>query len=310
MVGSLIKFFIFLSVLIFSLTSCAHQKDIIYLNNQLNSLYRKSKKDEKRFEESLIKLEEKIKANESVQKEIDKSLNEDQESIRLHLAEIEADFLEIKDNIQGLTGKIAENSYLLKGTIEEDTTKNDTMISKMEELSSVVDELKPRIERIESSLRFKPSANKKTAGSEKALPVQETIQKDISSPREKEPTELEYNRALGYFRNDRYEEAMAGFKNFLKLYPKSNLADNAYFWIGECYRALTKYEEAILAYQKVINGYPKGNKVPAAMLKQALTFDKLNDKTTANLVFKKLAKSFPKTKEAEIARKILKKNKS
>ena len=308
MAGTSIKFFIILSVLIFSLTSCAHQKDIIYLNNQLNSLYRKSKKDEKRFEESLIKLEEEIKANESVQKEIDKSLNEDQESIRVHLAEIEADLLEIKDNIQGLTGKIAENSYLLKGTIEEDTTKNDTMISKMVELSSVVDELKPRIERIESSLRFKPSANKRTAGPEKTLPVKETIQKDISSPQGKELTELEtYNRVLGYYRDDRYEEAMAGFKNFLKLYPKSKLADNAYFWIGECYRALTKYEEAILAYQKVINGYPKGNKVPAAMLQQALTFYKINDRTTANLVFKKLAKNFPKTKEAEIARKRLRK---
>jgi len=46
-----IKIFIFLSVFIFSLTSCASQKDIIYLNNQVNALYRQSKKDEKSFEE-------------------------------------------------------------------------------------------------------------------------------------------------------------------------------------------------------------------------------------------------------------------
>jgi len=43
------------------------------------------------------------------------------------------------------------------------------------------------------------------------------------------------------------------------------------------------------------------------MLQQALTFYKINDRTTANLVFKKLAKNFPKTKEAEIARKRLRK---
>jgi len=315
MANIVIKFFIFLSVFIFFLTSCASQKDIIYLNNQVNALYRQSKKDEKRFEESLKKFEEKIKADGSVQKETVKSLNEDkrrlnkdQESIRFHLAQVEADLLEIKDKIQELTGKVEENSHLLKGAIEEDTTNVDAMVSKMKELSSMLDELKPRIEKVESSLRFKPSVTTKTTGPEKVLPVQETPKKDISTSQEKKLTESEtYDSALGYYRDDRYEEAMAGFKNFLTLYPTSDLADNAHFWIGECHRALTKYEEAILAYQKVINGYPKGNKVPSAMLQQALTFEKINDTTTANLVFKKLVKNFPKTKEAEIARKRLRK---
>lgn len=314
MVNIVIKFFVFLSVFIFLLTSCASQKDIIYLNNQVNALYRQSKKDEKRFEKSLKKFEEKIKANESAQKETEKNLNEDkrrlnkdQESIRLHLAQVEADLLEIKDKIQALTGKVEENSHLLKGAIEEDTTNVDAMVSKMKELSSMLDELKPRIEKVESSLRFKPSVTTNTTGPEKVLPVQETPKKDISPPQEKKLTESEiYDRALGFYRDDRYEEAMAGFKDFLKLYPKSDLADNAHFWIGECHRVLKKYEEAILAYQKVINGYPKGNKVPSAMLQQALTFEKINDTTTANLVFKKLVKNFPKTKEAEIARKRLK----
>ena len=309
------RFFVFFSVFIFFLTSCASQKDIIYLNNQVNALYRQSKKDEKRFEKSLKEFEEKINAYESVQKkkvtnldEDKRRLNKDQESIRLHLAQVEADLLEIKDKIQELTGKVEQNSHLLKGAIEEDTTNVDAMVSKMKELSSMLDELKPRIEKIESSLRFKPSVTPKTTGPEKVIPVQETPKKDISTLQEKKLTESEtYDRALGYYRDDRYEEAMAGFKNFLTLYPTSDLADNAHFWIGECYRALTKYEEAILAYQKVINGYPKGNKVPSAMLQQALTFEKINDATTANLVFKKLVKNFPKTKEAEIARKRLRK---
>ena len=322
MVNIVIKFFIFLSVFIFFLTSCASQKDIIYLNNQVNALYRQSKKNEKRFEKSLRKFEEIIQAHESVQKETVKSLNEDkrrlnedkrrlnkdQESIRLHLAQVEADLLETRDKIQELTGKVEENSHLLKGAIEQDTTNVDAMVSKMKELSSMLDQLKPRIEKVESSLRFKPSVTTKTTGPEKVLPAQETPKKDISALQEKKLTESEtYDRALGYYRDEQYEEAMAGFKKFLTLYPTSDLADNSHFWIGECYRVLTKYEEAILAYQKVINGYPKGNKVPSAMLQQALTFEKINDPTTANLVFKKLVKNFPKTKEAEIARKRLRK---
>jgi len=88
-------------------------------------------------------------------------LNKDQDSIRLHLAQVEADLLEIKDKIQELTGKVEENRHLLKGAIEEDTTNVDAMVSKMKELSSILDELKPRIEKVESSLRFKPSVTTK-----------------------------------------------------------------------------------------------------------------------------------------------------
>ena len=159
------------------------------------------------------------------------------------------------------------------------------------------------MDKIENFLGFEASGNKKEAGLEKPLPTQEIRQKDISVSQEKKLTESElYERALGYYRDGHYEEATAGFKGFLKLYPKSNLADNAHFWIGECYGALKRYEEAILAYQRVINGYPKGNKVPIAMLHQAFAFEKIDDKTTAGIVFKKLLKNFPDTKEAEIAK--------
>ena len=173
------KFFILFSALFFSLTSCANQKDVIYLNKRLNILNRKSENSEKRLKDSFVKLEEKTRKNESKQNEINKRVDEDQKSIRFQLAKIEADLLKTQDRIQGLTGKIEENRYLLKGAIEEDTTTNDTMISMVEGLSSMVDDLKPRIERIESSLRFKPSADKKFAGLEKAVSVKKTLQKFI-----------------------------------------------------------------------------------------------------------------------------------
>ena len=294
----------------FALTSCVTQEDALYLKNQVDVLVRTSKEDEKKFEESFKKLEEKIKVEEAKQKEINKGFNEEQKSLRFQLAQIEADLLEIKDRIQGLTGKVEENSHLLKGAIEEDTTQVDTLAYKLKELSSLVDDLKPRIDKIEGALNVMPSVDKKTTSFEKAVPVQGMREKAVPPPQTKEPTESEaYDMALGQYRGNRYEEAMLGFQDFLKRYPKSNLADNAYFWIGECLRALEKYEEAILAYQKVISGYPKGNKVPSAMLQQALTFEKINDTTTANLVFKKLITDFPRTKEAEIARRSLKQKK-
>jgi tol-pal system protein YbgF len=305
MANIFMRFLAFLPVAIFLVTSCAAQKDIISLNSQLDTLYRQTKKDGKRFEKSAKRLKEEIKASEAEQRKIEKALKEDQESLRIDLAKLGADLVGIKEDIQTLAGRAEDNSHLLKRAIEEDTTKEDYMVSQMKELSINVSDLKSRIDKIENYFGSKASVKKQKAGLEKVSP--KIGKNDKPVPEKKELTESAiYDRALGYYREGRYEGAIAGFKNFLELYPKSDLADNAYFWIGESHRDLKKYEDAILAYQKVINGYPNGNKVPIAMLHQALAFERINDKTTANLVFKKVLKDFPETKEAEIAKERLK----
>lgn len=306
-----IKFLIFLLAVIFLVTSCASQKDVVYINKRVNALYRQTKEDGKRFEKSIKKLEEEIQASDARQKEVEKILKEDQGSLRLNFAQLGADLVEIKENIQTLTGRVEENSYLLKRTIEEGITEEDSVFSQVKQLSAMIEDIKQKIDKIEDYFGLETSVHRKETAQKKALPDNEIKQKDISSPLGKKPTESEiYDMTLGYYRDGRQGEAIEGFKNFIKLYPKSDLADNAQFWIGECYRAQQQYREAILAYQRVINGYPKGNKVPSAMLHQALSFVKIKDETTASLVFKKLLKDFPKSKEAEIARKILKQKKS
>ena len=247
-------------------------------------------------------------ANEARHKETEGILKEDQESLRLSLAQLGADVGGLRDNIQGLTGRIEESAHLLKSTIEEDTTKEDAMVSQMRELSLVTEDLILRMQSLENYVSCEIAAIKEKAALEKTSPAQEIERNDSPPPQKKELTESEiYDRTLGLYKDGRYEEAIADFKSFLKSYPESDLADNAHFWIGECFRALKEYEEAILAYQRVINGYPKGNKVPSAMLHQGFAFEKINDKTTANLVFKKLVKNFPKTREAESAKKRLRK---
>ena len=247
-------------------------------------------------------------ANEARHKETEGILKEDQESLRLSLAQLGADVGGLRDNIQGLTGRIEESAHLLKSTIEEDTTKEDAMVSQMRELSLVTEDLILRMQSLENYVSCEIAAIKEKAALEKTSPAQEIERNDSPPPQKKELTESEiYDRTLGLYKDGRYEEAIADFKSFLKSYPESDLADNAHFWIGECFRALKDYEEAILAYQRVINGYPKGNKVPSAMLHQGFAFEKINDKTTANLVFKKLVKNFPKTREAESAKKRLRK---
>jgi tol-pal system protein YbgF len=354
----LIKAVLFIPFVIFCVTSCASQKDMVYLNSQVSALIRQANKDRERVEQTLKELEraigeqgsaqgeleDAIGIQESRQSELERALRTyreeqeatqrrlqeernaaeaeqeagrkeairvlktDQESLRTAMAQLEADLLGIKEDIQTLTGRIEEGNYLLKGAIEKDTTKADLMASQIKELSFVTEDLKSRFEALENYVSAEIEAKKEEAGPEKGSPAQGLTQEQRPVPQEKTLTESElYDRALAYHRNGKFDEALADFNTFLTRYPQSQLADNAHFWIGESYRAQERYEDAILAYQKAINGYPEGNKIPAAMLHQGLAFEKIADVTSAELVFKKLIKSFPTSEEAEIARKRLEK---
>ena len=82
MASRFIRLLMVFSILVFLLTACASQQDVVYVHNQVNALNRQTKKDLDSLGKALQKLEEQIKANEARQKEIQKdignTLKEDQ----------------------------------------------------------------------------------------------------------------------------------------------------------------------------------------------------------------------------------------
>jgi tol-pal system protein YbgF len=122
----------------------------------------------------------------------------------------------------------------------------------------------------------------------------------------KEDMEGAYQRAYSTFKKGDYPAALKLFKAFLGQYPKSEYADNAQYWIAECYDQQRDYERAILEYEQVVKQYPKGDKVPSALLKQGFAFLDLGDRVNAKLLFQKVIKQYPQSPQAEIAAKKLK----
>jgi tol-pal system protein YbgF len=146
-----------------------------------------------------------------------------------------------------------------------------------------------------------PAAQPKPGAGPETPPAvkQEPTPPAATEPKSKE-TEL-YDKSIAMYRDGKYEEAIEGFRTFLKTFPKSDRADNAHFWVGESHMALKQYEQAILAYQDVIKNYPKGNKVPSALLRQALAFLEIKDQTSAKLLLNRVVKNYPNSSEAKIA---------
>ena len=108
------------------------------------------------------------------------------------------------------------------------------------------------------------------------------------------------------FEKKDYRTAIARFKDFLKRNPKSKLAANAQYSIGESYFGLKEFDRAIVEFDEVRRRYPQSDKVGAALLRQGFAFAELGEKLNARLVLQELVEKYPQSSEAARARQKLK----
>ena len=87
--------------------------------------------------------------------------------------------------------------------------------------------------------------------------------------------------------------AITGFDAFLKTFPRSEMADDAQFYIGETYYAQNRWTDAIAAYNQVIQNYPMGNAVPDAYYKRGLAQERLGQLDAARESWNTAVKNYP-----------------
>jgi tol-pal system protein YbgF len=114
-----------------------------------------------------------------------------------------------------------------------------------------------------------------------------------------------YDAALNLFKLGNYQGAIAGFQNFIGGYPKSNLAANAQYWIGNAYFNLHDFKSAIAAQQKLISTYPGNQKAPDAMLNLASSQLELADNAGAKKTLEELVAKYPVSPATDLAKKRL-----
>jgi len=257
--------FLFLGTLVF-LSACVYDNDIAYLNDQVIALNRRLK---------------------TLEGALDTKVQSGQVSLR-------TDIDEVQEQVRRLNGRIEENERVLKRAVERDLGDQDSMSGRVATLESIV-------EQHHRYLNLPSAQPKPGQEAEQPSPAvkPELTPSPAVEPKTKE-TEF-YDKSIALYRDGKYEEAIEGFKTFLRTFPKSDRADNAHFWIGESYMAVKQYEQAILAYQEVIKKYPKGNKVPSALLRQAFAFLEIKDQTSAKLLLNRVVKNYPSSSEAKIA---------
>jgi tol-pal system protein YbgF len=111
-----------------------------------------------------------------------------------------------------------------------------------------------------------------------------------------------YNTAYRDLIRGNYQLALHGFRQFIKQFPNSDLADNAQYWVGEVYYAQGRFSKSIEEFERVVKWYPNGDKVASALLKIGYAYISMNENEQGKLYLEDVIKDYPDTEEANLAK--------
>ncbi|MFN3396814.1 MAG: tol-pal system protein YbgF [Thermodesulfovibrionales bacterium] len=271
------------SVVLLLSIGCVTTSDIDSLRNDVNSLKRDTfelRKETSDLRRDINSLKE--QSTGTVKEESFNAIRESQTMILSRISDLSKD-------LQVLSGRFEESKFFTDKSFKEWNTEKELMRGQINSLEARLKELNDKLARL--------STEKQTQKVEEEKASEKVVEEKSGEPLKA------YEQAYELYKEKKYKEARDRFNNFLKDFPKSDLADNAQFWIGETYYAEKDFEGAILAYEMVIKNYPQSEKLPGAMLKQGMAFFELGDKKTAKVIFDRLIEKFPDSKEAETAKK-------
>jgi len=267
------------------LAACAPQAELVKTRSDMNEL------------------REEIKTLKARSPELQKRLDQDTLSLQKRLDALDAnikggvDSQKVMADYGAKTDQITTDIQILQGRLEENNFRLAELAQKSDDRAVKLSELAARIDDIDSKIKLL------SAATATATAAASSRDKDKQAPSTKtiEPSEA-YRQAKGDYDKGNFDLALAGFQNYLAQFPDASQADNAQYWVGECYYALHDFNKAVEAFARVIKNYPKSGKVAGAKLKIGLTY--LNEKNTAKAreYFHKVIKEHPGTNEAEIAK--------
>jgi tol-pal system protein YbgF len=111
-----------------------------------------------------------------------------------------------------------------------------------------------------------------------------------------------YDTAYADYTAGQWSLAINGFETYLKTYPKSDLADDAQYYIGESLSGDSKFKEAASAYEKMIRDYPQSDILPEAYYKVGLTYERLGQPDKARDAYEFAVKNFADTDAGRLAK--------
>lgn len=155
--------------------------------------------------------------------------------------------------------------------------------------------LSKRLKVIEQKLGIRPgSSSRASSGGDKSNRNQ--------SGKSKKGAKQAYNAAFDLLSAGKFDQASASFEQFVKTYPHSEYADNAWYWLGNARYINREYDAALAALRHVLNDFPGSPKASGALYKIGVVQDELGKFDQARNTLNRVIDKYPDSNAADLAR--------
>jgi tol-pal system protein YbgF len=184
------------------------------------------------------------------------------------------------DNVQTSQADLLQSIHDLSGNLT-------ALQSELNDYQQRIQQLSVRLDDLEASLTARMDSQIELLSGSKF------VEKPLPS--------TTFNLANTDFVRGKYSEAISGFQNYLKQFPKGDKVSEAKLKIGDSLVKQKDLQGAVAAYNGLVQDSPKDTLAPSALLREANTLESLGKKAQAKDVYAQLMKSYPYSNEAKTA---------
>jgi tol-pal system protein YbgF len=201
--------------------------------------------------------------------------------------------------------KVAAALNALQVTLQKQQTdggsKTDALSGQIQALNDTMDELKARLAKVSKQLEDMQST-------QQSLGAQQATQLAAAdAAKNAPPPDVLYNNGLRDYNGGKNDLALQEFSDYIKFYPNTDLAGNAYFYLGEIQFRQGNYQQAAQSYDAVLQNFPSGNKAASAQLKKGFALLELGKQDDGVSDLRRVIQRYPHSPEALQARDRLRK---
>ena len=256
-------------------TGCVTPQDIEGLNAQLADIQRQ-----------VLQIQKQAPSKEEVSSQVSNlgtSVGRQMDSLLKTEADMQVKLQDLSSQIDELQAKLEDTNYRLA------------------QLSQQIAATNQELKTFRSLPSLPPSVPEGTIGGDPQQPVQPPPNPGGGSGSGADPQTL-YNSAYNDYLKGSYDLAMREFQEYLANFPTTELADNATYWIGECFYRQRRFRQAVEQFDTVLERYSRSDKVAAATLKKGYALLELGERSQGVVQLRHVIKQYPNSDEANLAR--------
>jgi tol-pal system protein YbgF len=218
-------------------------------------------------------------------------------TLQSQLAELQRQAAESTKELKRLSELAGEQNASLKKALQDQRLQGEATQIALKELGDAVADIRAHLPGATAPAAT-PAASPGASGGTAPPASSTAVAPAAGAPL---PGEL-YSQSYADFTRGQYDLAIAGFREYLRLYPDNERADDAQYQIGVCLAGKQKYAEAIEAWDTLFERYPSSDKLPDAHVKKGGAFERLGRKREALTQYRYVVEHYPNAPAAKIAR--------